>query len=372
MLLVKEDATSWFHCGQCGSLFRSPVGDMDTRVCAECGLDPCPVPEVAPEEPPAAAGIPERVAEPGKHSRKRRSRTRIPFRLIGAGIVLFCVMLAAAGFILNRQRAAVKPVAAAPVAAGPTLEEAAFLTEAGPQVNRAFLGFLTAGTPEARNQFVLNPIDTAARMARFYDLNPLVHIPPETLVSQESAVVEFPGGRAIETLWKTADKGQIETVFVRQDNEWRLDWDHYVRFSTYPWSLFLAGSGEDVGEFRLLARQRLAEERKDADHLSIVLYAPRFGHGNATGFQSPEFLLRRDDENGRLLEAAFKLDRDGKRPFGVELPLENPEGLIRVRVKVRRVKDDMGSRFELLGVLACHWYSTGGSGLDVADPAPAR
>ncbi|MGL4401049.1 MAG: hypothetical protein ACRCXD_14360, partial [Luteolibacter sp.] len=139
------------------------------------------------------------------------------------------------------------------------MEEAVLLSEAGPTINRAFLGFLSGGTPEARNQFVLNPIDTASRMARFYDLNPVANIAPETFVSQQSAVLDLPTGRAIETQWKTGDKNQIETVFVQQDGEWRLDWDHYVRFSTYPWSLFLAGSGDDVGEFRLLARQRLAE-----------------------------------------------------------------------------------------------------------------
>ena len=310
--------------------------------------------------------------ESGTHVRKRRSRTRIPFKLIGLGTILLCGMLLAAGFILDRQRARVKPDAREPVAAGPTLEETAFLTEAGPQVSRVFLGFLSAGTPEARNQFVLNPIDTASRMARFYDLNPLVNIAPETLVGQESAVVELPAGRAIETLWKTQDKNVIETVFVRHDNEWRLDWDHYVRFSTYPWSLFLAGSGEDVGEFRLLARQRLVEERKDADHLSVVFYAPRFGQGNATGFQSPEFLLKRDSENGRLLEAAFNLEREGGRPFGSRLAPENPEALIRVRVKVRRVKDDTGSRFELVGVLACHWYSADGPGVAVPDRGPEK
>ncbi len=369
---MKNDATSWFHCGQCGSLFRSLVGDLESRACTKCGLDPCLGLEAAPEGPVVTARIPDRVEEPGKHSRKRRNRTRIPFKLIGAGVVFFCGLLLAAGFILNRQRARVKPIAQEAVTAGPSLEETAFLSEAGPLVSRTFLGFLSAGTPEARNQFVLNPIDTASRMARFYDLNPIVNIAPETLVSQESAVLELPAGRAIETLWKTADKNQIETVFVKQDNEWRLDWDHYVRFSTYPWSLFLAGSGEDVGEFRLLARQRLAEERKDADHLSIVLYAPRFGYGNATGFQSPEFLLKRDSENGRLLEAAFELEKDGKRAFGVELPLENSEALIRVRVKVRRVKDDMGSRFELVSVLACHWYSNDESGVKIPESEPLK
>lgn len=292
----------------------------------------------------------------------------MPFKLIGLGLFFLFSLLFGAGFLLNRERARVQAPAPVPVVAGPSVEDTALLNEAGPQVNQALLGFLSAGTPEARNQFVLSPIDTASRMARFYDLNLFVSILPETLIGQKSAVLPFAAGRAVETVWNTEDKRQIETVFVRQDDEWRLDWDHYVRFSTYPWPLFLAGSGEDEGEFRLLARQRLAAERKDAAFISLVLYAPRFAYGNETGFQSPEFLLKRESEDGRRLAAAFQLAEDGKRPFGVDLPIENPENLIRVRVKVRRVKDEMGSRFELVNVLACHWYSSDETGFEIPEP----
>jgi hypothetical protein len=308
------------------------------------------------------------MAVPENPSRKRRSQGGVPFKLIGLGMAFLFSLLFGAGFLINRERARVQTPTPQPVVVGPSIEDTALLNEAGPQVNQALLGFLSAGTPEARNQFVLNPIDTASRMARFYDLNLFVSIVPETLVGQKSAVLPLASGRAVETVWRAEDERQIETVFVRQDDEWRLDWEHYVRFSTFPWPLFLAGSGEDEGEFRLLARQRLAEERKDAADISMVLYAPRFGYGNETGFQSPEFLLKRESEDGRRLAAAFQLAEEGKRPFGIDLPIENPENLIRVRVKVRRVKDEMGSRFELVKVLACHWYSTDDVGFEIPDP----
>jgi hypothetical protein len=301
-------------------------------------------------------------------NRKRRKRSHILFKLAAAWLMLILAIIFGSNYVLKLQQPGKTTTAKVSENTGPTQEEAALLTEASPLANQEFTGFLTAGTPEARNQFVFNPITTASRMARFYDLNPMVNIAPDSLTHLKSAVLYLPYGRAIETLWNTADGRQIDAVFVEQDNEWRLDWDHFVRFSTYPWALFLAGSGEDEGEFRLLARQRLAEERKDADAISIVLYAPRFGSANETGFQSPEFLVRRDSDNGRLLDAAFKLEKEGKRAFGLKLPNDNPEGLIRVRVKVRRVKDDMGSRFELVDVLACHWYSTDDPGVVFPEP----
>jgi hypothetical protein len=299
-------------------------------------------------------------------------RSHLIVKFIAFWMLVLVGIVVGAGYFFKKAPDREKPTAAESANTGPTPEEAALLAEAGPLAGHGFSGFLSAGTPEARNQFVLNPITTASRMARFYDLNPIVTIAPETLRHLQSAVLHLPAGRAIETLWNTAEGRQIDAVFMEQDNEWRLDWDHFVRFSTYPWSLFLAGSGEPEGEFRLLARQRLAEERKDADAVSIVLYAPRFGFANETGFQSPEFLVPRDTRNGRLLDAAFKLEQSGKRVFGVNLPNDNPEGLIRVRVKVRRIKDDMGSRFELVDVLACHWYSSDDPGVEIPVPESGK
>lgn len=324
----------------------------------------------------AAATVPaensKRPRESEKPSRKKRMRSHLIVKFIAVWMLVLVGIVVGAGYLFKKAPNREKPSAAESANAGPASEEAALLAEAVPSASQGFSGFLSAGTPEARNQFVLNPITTASRMARFYDLNPIVTIAPEALSHLQSTVLHLPAGRAIETLWNTADGRQIDAVFVEQDNEWRLDWDHFVRFSTYPWALFLAGSGEPEGEFRLLARQRLAEERKDSDAVSIVLYAPRFGFVNETGFQSPEFLVQRDTRNGRLLDAAFKLEQSGKRVFGLNLPNNNPEGLIRVRVKVRRIKDDMGSRFELVDVLACHWYSTDDPGVEIPEPEPEK
>ena len=248
-------------------------------------------------------------------------------------------------------------------------EEIHFLNEAAPSCNQALLGFLNAGTPEERNQFVVDPINTASRMARFYSLNPMAKIDPSTLTLQKTAVLNLPSGKALETIWSSDDDFQLDAVFINEGGEWRLDWDHFVRFSDYPWALFLAGSGEPEGEFRLLARERLADERKDSDTISVVLYAPRFGTLNDTGLQSPEFLIKRSSENGKLLDAAFKLEKKGKQVFGVKIANTNTESLIRLRVKVRRIEENMERRFEVEKVVACHWYSTDDPGMPVSEPA---
>jgi hypothetical protein len=159
----------------------------------------------------------------------------------------------------------------------------------------------------------------------------------------------------------------LDAVFINENGEWRLDWDHFVRYSKHPWPLFLAGGGSTQGEFRLLARQRLADDRKNADTLSLVFYTPQLGRPSDLGSKSPEFLVKRDSKNGRLLEAAFNLEKSGKRAFGVNLPSNDPEGIIRVRVKVRRVDENDERHFVLEDVVACHWYSIDEPGMEVSD-----
>lgn len=246
-------------------------------------------------------------------------------------------------------------------------QDISFLNEAAPLCGAALDGFLTASTPEERNQFVSSPITTAARMARFYNMNPLVNIDPRTITFQGSSVVRLPNGNGMEAHLSTPDGRLFDVVFVKENDEWKIDWDHYARYSDSPWALFLAGSGEAEGEFRLLARERLADERKNEDTISLVLYAPRFGYANDTGFQSPEFVVRRDTRDGRLLDAAFKLERDGKRVFEANLPSINPEGLIRVRVKIRRFEVNLERRFEVEKVIACHWYSVDEPGVQIPE-----
>jgi hypothetical protein len=366
-MLESENNNSWFHCGRCGSLFQAPVGEVDDRVCTECGRTPSLGVEAAPAEaiPVALNRGPECF---DRHPLRKRKKNYFMLKLLlGWSLVLF-VIVGGAKLIWNSGGDAPKVSAVSEVSTGPSEEDGVFINEASPDCNQVFSNFLNARTPEERNQFVLTPITTASRMARFYSLNPIVSIDPATLKFERSAVLNLPGGMALETIWKTPEDRELDAVFVKENGEWRLDWDHFIRYSDYPWPLFLAGSGDPSGEFRLLARERLAKERKGSEAISLVLYEPRFGSASETGLQSPEFLIKRDSENGRLLEAAFNLEKEGKRVFGVKIPDVNPEGLIRVRVKVKRLDKGLERGFEIEKIIACHWYSVDEPGVTPVSP----
>lgn len=254
----------------------------------------------------------------------------------------------------------------------PTPEDLKLLERGANFCNSTFLAIIQSATPEQQNQYVANPIATASRMAKFYRMNSMPRVDAKSLTLTNYAVLHLPSKPAIEAHWATQDGQAFDAVFVEENNEWRLDWDHYVRYSDVPWTLFLAGSDRDRGEFRLLARERLAEERKDSDTLSIIFYAPKFGFPNTPGYQSPEFLIKRDSPEGRLLTAAFQQEKSDKRPFNTNLPSINPEGMIRVRATMRRIEENGERRFEMEKLHACHWYSTDAPGIEIKPQSVAK
>ena len=369
---VNAKDISWFHCGRCGSLFKSTAGEMDDRLWSNCGSKPSlglETPVFEPESQEGGTADPSEPAATGERARlpvRKRRRSYLMAKLLGGWALLLVGIVLAARWYWGEDTEN-RPVAPATPVAEVSAADLELRKLALDPCVKTFSDFLNAITPEESNQFVLDPVRTAARMDRFYALNPLAKIDPATLTLRDSAVVHIPSKRAIEMYWNLNDGRTLDAVFVEQDNEWRLDWDHYVRASDYPWALFLAGSGEPEGEFRLLARERLADERKGSDTISMVLYAPRFGHANETGSQSPEFLVKRDSVNGMLLTKAFKMEREGTRVFGVALPSINPEGLVRLRVRVRRIEENRDRRFELVNVVACHWYSSDDPGVEISD-----
>ncbi len=355
------------------------MGELADRLCGRCGADPCLGLE-APAEflPTSSAAAPTAEEEKPGGPDNRRSRNGkhrkgryLMVKLVGGWMLVLVLIVCGARRLWQEDDTANHPTAAAPKSTALSNEDMAFLNAAAAKCGEAFTGFLAADTPESRNQFVLTPVRTSTRMAHFYELNPMTHIDDGSLQMAASEVLDLPGGKAVNTQWNSLDGRKIEAVFCEENGEWRLDWEHYARYSDYPWALFLAGSGDSEGEFRLLARERLADEHKTSETISLVLYAPRFGQPGEVGFQSPEFMVSRASPEGQLLDAAFKLTRRGGQVFGSTLKNLNPEGMIRVRLKVARSEVNLERKFTITKVLACHWYAVDEPGVTPTTP-PAR
>ena len=369
---MSEQTHGWFHCGRCGQLFQAPL-EAKSRTCSSCGRDPSTFGEkTAKSGPTGYAPLAERrasTAEEGPLPQKRAIRKRRPNSLIYkilAGWLTFTLLLAFfAGRLWQEDDKLGTQVRNSQIVENGPLgdEERAILEEAMPEIGRCLGGFLGSGTPEQRNQYVHQPISVAGKMARFYSMNPLVQINPTDVKNSERRLINLEKGPAIATVWEVADGRKLDAVFYKDDGEWRLDWEQFVRYGELPWPLFLAGSGSDAGEFRLTARTKMVDEKSSDNLLSIVLYSPRFGFPGDPGNASPEFLVPRDSEDGRLLAAAFRAERAGKSPFDGALTAGDPDGMIRLRVRVKRSEGEKGRSFAIERVIACHWLANDEPGL---------
>lgn len=382
---MTEEDKAWYHCGRCGSLFRSAPGDPQDRVCAHCGRDPSLGPEapptrhvnptpVDPSQPPA----PQSDRNLDRREGRPQKQNRVVAKLIIGWLFTMAVVVVAVRLISPeiKKQGTVATWRETSLKGSSGDETVVHLEQAMPFCRKTLAGFIQASTPEERNQFVLDPVNTAGRMARFYSLNSLTRIDPRTLQHKANSLLKLPTGQAIESRWETPDGIILDAVFVHQNDEWRLDWDHFVRYQEYPWGPFLAGEGPAECEFRLMVRRRLARDGSESNQLDLVFYPPRFGRPESITAPSVEVIIQRESENGKLLTAGFKQHDSHVALFGSTLPDLDPEGLLRVRVKLRRLSAaadaDTDKKFELVKVIACHWLATTDPGVKpAASPAPA-
>ena len=374
-----SNRSSWYHCARCGSLFQSATHVDKDRRCSECGFNPnTPASDQNTQSVRFAKSVNHLKDAAGasrgqiRKSLSRKKTTPVMLRLVIIWAILTGLIVFAAKTIW-RTGSPHKPV---PVKSSVDValekENLALLNKSMGSCMQTMRNFLLAGPPEQRSQYVMNPSKAVARMTRHQLIENLTEVPPPAPDSSQWQVVSMNGEKAIETTWSDNEGRRFEAIFRKEREEWLIDWEHFARYSDMPLAVFLSGNGDAEGEFRLLARERLAEERKDLPTISIMFYAPIFGRPSETEMSSPEFLIERNSPEGVLLQAAFSELKNKKRPFNAKLANLDPEGMIRVRVKIRRSGEADSRAFKIVELKACHWYSSDLSGLDVASGSETK
>jgi hypothetical protein len=221
---VTQKDNSWFHCARCGSLFQSPFGINNDRICGVCGQKPSlgnliTKADASPAPLPSAKGTknPDR-----ENYAKRPGQSNYLILKIAAGWILFlAVILVAARLIWSdatpESAKKIENIDNKDVVSD---EDTALLTKAQSLCNESFSKLLQAAAPEEQNQFVLNAISTGPRIARFYSMNPSPTMDPGKMTLARNAVVQLPSGRAIETQWTTSDGHSLDAVFSEENGEW--------------------------------------------------------------------------------------------------------------------------------------------------------
>ena len=368
-----EAAPAWHHCGRCGALFQAPAGQGNESPCPKCGHHPAPdydnwmrqqnLPDPSLPHPPL-------IRERGK--KRKSNATRTVAKFVGAWIVILVLLVVVAKkYWLDMDVPPVQDTNGEAFKQAGENADTLLLRNAFPECAAALNGFFEAAAPESRAQFVIDPIDAVKRMAVMATFSPLSTNDgmKRNLMAE---VIHTPRGPVIETGWESIQGTKLDAVFFKDKETWKIDWRELLRYSEQSWPLFLAESGVKEGEFRLLARERLAGEQGAHNGMALVFYSPSLGHMSEPGSPSPEFPVERTSADGRLLEAAFAGKKQGHGPFGSHLISSDPDDLIRVRVLVRRSLEDGHQKFTLVKVIACHWFSLDEPGYDVPPEKSAQ
>ena len=351
---------------------------MEKKLCAQC--DPKPNTGIWPIHGVRLPGSERNLAafrktgevqpESGQIAVRKKRKSSIMMKFIGCWIVAMCLMILKRNYDLRQERSvgAGSGKNGIHFAKGTMADEkVALLSRALPDCHRALVGFLTGGAPETRNQFVVNPIETAGKMASFYKNNDFPSLVFFDLKRTGQQPIRVGDEWMIETRWNDGKGQEFDAIFRRSGTVWKLDWEHFSRYGDYSWPLFLAGEGPEEVEFRLLARKVNARDKAATagSRVRFTLLSPVFGKPGETVMESPEFVVNRYSDEGLLLNAAFDLKQSGKMIFGGTLPQMEPENLVRVRVRIKRGEFAGLRSFELEKVIACHWIGIDEPGFDL-------
>lgn len=402
-----------YRCPSCDELTEADVGKDGSLVCAKCGhvstrkvppsrkrvsmgLDigggslvqrnvvsrrhgdqsEVPSPSVLPEAKAPTLGAGEEVSATGhrqevisddgerklvrRHKKRRRANSfRYVFLLLWVMAIVLIVLMVRKQMGTIRKEA--RLVAAADAAKLEDKKEAqarAYLEAEMPACRTLLFDFLSAADPAQRAQFVLGGSELAPKMAVHYRQNTIFR--PEGGVAMGSSnLVLWDGGKpVIETSWMTEQGERIEAVFARENQEWKLDWEAFVRFSSQPWHLFVSGVGGNEGEFRVWLKVQRNSTTMSGDEqiLSLRFYPPVADARERNRAKSEAVLVPLDSRNGRrileIMEEAEQESEVGDR----RLCLDDPANHYRVRVVLEWREGANDRRYlHLKDVLAGHW-----------------
>lgn len=350
---MSESSAGWYHCTRCGCLFKA-AGNPDERgVCPECSGDPSGHAEA---EAPEKIRVRKKVRKERSETRKVDHRSKRKARALMILVIVWVFVLGVAAILMKRMwpdDTAPSVVEDMTTPDDNAMQDQQLLRDQLPVVGGRLREYLAASDVGGQSVHVLRPDLALPRMVRFQQFNPILATRSE-ITAEAYQVLHTPAGRAIETLWKLDGGDLVEAVFFEDKGEWKLDWDALARAGTEPWPLFVTGTGEAEGEFRVLARERTGASGRSPDYIGLVLYTPRVGHPGEALSPSPEIRVPRNSEMGRVIEETFAARQEGIGAFGSKLVEYDPDEMIRLRVKVTREGEDERV-FEIVELLGNHW-----------------
>ncbi|NNM28302.1 MAG: hypothetical protein HKO57_02180 [Akkermansiaceae bacterium] len=230
--------------------------------------------------------------------------------------------------------------------------------------------FFRAGDAAERAQSVYDPVRVTPYMAAYYRHNP-PRRPSGVLKPLLTNLYVDDDQRAIETVWADPGGDEMEMVFIRDQGQWKIDWEAFVRYSTAEWLLFITGSPRE-GEFRVYMRRiELSQQAGREPMFGLKFYPASYDSRIRSRGESDTVLVPRDGEVGQRLQQLFTVSGQSPDVGDSKLAERDPEDLYRVRVRLAWKDGRDGNPYlSLQNLVAANWYAEGFEDIGLEDRRP--
>jgi hypothetical protein len=243
-------------------------------------------------------------------------------------------------------------------------EERAFYLKEYPAIESQLQGFLRAESDEGREEFVRDIPGIGRRIQRFYRENSAPYSGARLFgkpVFWNVAFEESPG--FVEVAWPLDRQRNLEAVFVKEEDEWRLDWEQYVRYDTENWELFRQNLTDDnSGIFRVYLEKVAEGQVAENPWIKIRFLQPHKDASRRERSDSPIIKLDGTSSVATQVAQCF-LDRLGESDGYSQLWELDPRNFRRVTVALAwEMSPDTGQEVLVVEeILAQHWRSLSSS-----------
>lgn len=243
-------------------------------------------------------------------------------------------------------------------------EHQIFLGKHMAAISQNFSRFIRAQEDSDRIQEIDYSSRLASKFSRFHQ-SQSIPVPVGSVRGIQRNVIvlkEAPFTPAVEVVWQDEGGNIFESVHLWDGKDWKLDWEHFSRYATTPWTLFRSKLGQKEGEFRLLMRQR--EVMKESAYISILFYEePPVGTEDSRkalqASESEEVIVKLRTDLGRQLTELFKAKEDGNTAYDSIFGQNDPDTMIRVSAALAWEEDEDGDEVLVLkDLLGVSWYGT--------------
>lgn len=241
-----------------------------------------------------------------------------------------------------------------------------FLRKHMPEISQNFSRFIRATEDDDRIQEIDFSSLLASKFSRFHQAQS-IPVPRGRLSSLARNVLVLkrdPFVPAVEVIWRDEEGQFFESVHVWDGTSWKLDWEHFARYSNVPWTLFRSKlGGKKEGEFRLLMRKR--QVMRESSYFSLLFYEePSLGveedqRKALQASESEEVIVKLRTDLGKQLTELFKQKENENRPYDSILGERDPNMMIRVSAILAWEEDEDGDEILVLKDLpGISWYGT--------------